>query len=175
MGLRQRRHGLDAHVDDGTAGNVIDHDRQLHAFGDRREVGEKTLLRRFVVIGRDDEDRVRTGLLRMLRKLDRFDRIIGPGTGDDRYAPRRRLDAQFHDLLMLVVGKRRRFTRGAHRHKAVAALFYLPLHMRDETIRINRAGGGERRYECGNGTLEHAQLLTTEGAEYAHALAAIDG
>jgi hypothetical protein len=49
--LGEQTHGLGAHVDDGTAGDIVDEDRQRHGFGDRREMGDKALLRRLVIIG----------------------------------------------------------------------------------------------------------------------------
>ncbi|MCY1300948.1 hypothetical protein D9M70_505360 [compost metagenome] len=162
IGLAKRRHGLDTHIHDRPAGDVVDDDRQLHAFGDRGIMREEALLRRLVVIGRDNEDRIGTSLFGMLRELDCFRRVVGAGAGDHRHPLGRRLDAELDDFLVLVMGKGRRLAGGADRHETMAAFFYLPFHMRDETIRIHRAGGGERCYESGNGTLEHAQLLTAQ-------------
>ena len=77
-------HGVDRHVDDATRRNIVDDDRNADGVVDRLEMLIKALLRRLVVIGRDDQNGVRAGLLGETRKLDRLLRVVRPRAGDDR-------------------------------------------------------------------------------------------
>ena len=66
--LEQPRHRLDRHVDHRARRDVVDDDRNADGVVDRLEVLVHALLRRLVVIGRDDQHRIGAGLLGMLRQ-----------------------------------------------------------------------------------------------------------
>jgi len=122
-------------------------------------MGDEALLRRLIVIGRDDQQRIGADLFGMLGKLDGFAGIVRACAGDDRHALVGRFDAQFDDPFMLGMGKRRRFTGGADRHQAAGPLGDLPIHMGGKGLLVDGAAFGEGRDECGNGSLEHAVKL----------------
>ncbi len=116
---------------------------------------EQALLRRLVIIRCDDEDRVGARLFGVLGQTDRFQRIVGAGAGNDRYAPAGRLDAEFDDAAMLGMRERRGFAGGADRNETVAPFGDLPLDVVDEGLLVDGARFGEGGDEGGNGSLEH--------------------
>ena len=63
--LIEPRHGIDRHVDHRAGRNIIDEDRDADRIVDRLEMRVHACLGRLVVIGRDDQDRVRPHLLGM--------------------------------------------------------------------------------------------------------------
>ncbi len=132
-------------------------------------MGDQALLGRLVVIRRDDEQRIGADGFGMLGKLDRFHRVVGAGAGNDRHALGGDFHAEFDHPLVLVMGERRRFPRGADRHEAGGSLGNLPFHMGGKGLLVDRALAREGRDECGNGSLIHA--MNSSGAEI-HASAA---
>jgi hypothetical protein len=122
---------------------------------------EKALLRRLVVIGRDDQDRIGASLFGMLGKLDGFAGVVGAGARHHGNALGCCLDTEFHDTLVFGMRQRWRFACRPDGNEAAAAFLDLPIDMRDESRFIDEAGIREGGDECGNGSLEHAELLTT--------------
>ncbi len=61
--LRQSRQSLGKKVDPCSPGDVVDHARQINAFGNGLKVLIHSLLRRFVVIGHYEQKTVNSGLL----------------------------------------------------------------------------------------------------------------
>ena len=98
----------------------------------------EAVLRRLVVIGRDHEHRIGAGLLGVLGEIDRLLGRIGAGAGHDRDAAARLIDAPFHDFLVLVMGQRRAFARGADRDEPVGALGDLPIDQVAERFLVDR-------------------------------------
>ena len=84
--FKQARHGVDRHVDDGAAGNIVDDDRDADGIVDRLVVLVEAFLGRLVVVGRDDQHRVGARLLGVARQLDGLGGRIRAGAGDDRHA-----------------------------------------------------------------------------------------
>ena len=81
--LRQLRHRLDRHVDDRARRNIVDDDRDADGIVDRLEMAIEAALVRLVVIGGDHENGVGAGRLGMAGELNRLDRVVRPGAGDD--------------------------------------------------------------------------------------------
>ena len=125
--LEQPRHGVDRHVDHAPSRDVVDDDRDVGAVVDRLVVEIEPFLRRLVVIGRDHERAIGAGLLGVAGQLDGLGGRVRSGAGDHRHAAGSRLDAELDDLLVLVMGERRRFARRPARHEPVRALVDLPL------------------------------------------------
>ena len=63
----------------------------------------------------------------MLGKFDRLCRIVRAGAGDDRHSPPRLGDADFDDMPMFRMGKRRAFACGPDRRQAMRAIGDLPV------------------------------------------------
>ncbi|MNL28453.1 hypothetical protein D3C87_1500950 [compost metagenome] len=158
MRLGKLAHGFRAHVDNGTPRDIVDEDGQGNRISDCREMGEKPLLGRLVIIGRDDKQSIGAGLFCVLCELDRFCRIVGTSTSDDRHALGSDLHTELDHTLVLIMGKRRRFTRRADRNEARAALCNHPFDMICKRFFIDSPASGERRYERGDRSLEHAKL-----------------
>ncbi len=110
----------------------------------------KATLVRLVVIRRDDENGIGTGLFGVLRQLDRFHRIVGAGTGNDRNAASRNLDANLDDTLVLVMRKGRRFTGRADRNQSFGTFFDLPVYKCAKGFLVERSFGIEWRDKRGN-------------------------
>ncbi len=102
--LEKALHRLDRDIHHRARRNVVDDDRDADGVVDRLEMMVKALLVRLVVIGRNDQDAVRTGLFRVLRQLHRLVRVVRAGTGDDRHAALRLADANLDDAAVLLVG-----------------------------------------------------------------------
>ncbi|CAB4926928.1 unannotated protein [freshwater metagenome] len=77
----------DAHqclcLDGGSSalGDVIGNDREIGGIGNRQEVLRHALLRRSVVIGSDDHERICTSLRRLSRDLHRVQRVVVTDSG----------------------------------------------------------------------------------------------
>ena len=119
----------------------------------------EALLRRLVVVGRDDEHGVGAGLLGMGDEIDRLEGAVRARAGDDRHAPAGDLDAKLDHPLVLVMGQRRRLAGRAHRHEAMASLGDLPVHVRGESLLVEGAVVREWCHEGGDRSLEHFLLL----------------
>ena len=96
--LEELRHRLDAHVDHRARRDVVDDERDADRLGDGAEMRVEAALARLVVVGRDDEHRVRAGLLGMHGELDRLACVLfepAPAMTGTRLV--RGLDADLHD------------------------------------------------------------------------------
>ena len=77
----------------------------------------KPFLRRFVVIGADNQGRIGTRGLGLLRQHDRVLGRVRAGSGNHRdLFAFGDLDAQTYQPLLLFIGERRRFAGRAARH-----------------------------------------------------------
>ena len=130
------------------AGNVVHDDRNADGVVDRLEVLVEPLLGRLVVVGRHHQHGVGAGLLGVLRQADRLGGRVRARARDHRNPALGLVDAPFDDLLVLLVGQRRAFARGADRNQAVGALGDLPVHQFAERLLVHRAVL-ERRDERG--------------------------
>ena len=117
------------------------------------------LLRRLVVVGRDDEDGIGPGLFGVGDEVDRLEGAVGARSGDDGDPAVRDLDAELDHPLVLVMGQRRRLAGGADRHETMTSLRDLPVHVAGESLFIEGAVLGEGRHEGGDRSLEHYLLL----------------
>ena len=126
--LKQPLHGVDRHVDDRAARNVVDDDRDADGVVDRLVVLVQPFLRRLVVIGRDDQHRVGAGLLGVLardrppRRSNSSRRRRPPARGPSAWSTH-------HSTTCLCSScdERRALAGGADRHEAVGALGDLPV------------------------------------------------
>jgi hypothetical protein len=71
------------------------------------------LLRRLVVVGREQERAVGAGVLRVARQLDRLAGRVRAGAGQDRDATLRGLDDDLDDAAVLEMGEGRGLTGGS--------------------------------------------------------------
>jgi hypothetical protein len=141
------------HVDHRPGRDVVDDDRNADLV-ERAEMGDQALLRRLVVVGRDDQRGVGAHGLRVLDEAHGLDGVVGPRPRDHRNAARGGLHDDLDHLLMLVMGQRRAFPGRAHRHEAVRAFGDLPLHQRFQRVEIHGTVG-KGRDERGHRTFEH--------------------
>ena len=108
----------------------------------------KAFLRRLIVIGSDDEDRVGAGAFGMLRKFDRLGGRVGTCAGHDRHPAAGLLDAPFDNFFVFVVGERRAFAGRADRNEPIGAFGNLPIDELAESFLVDCAVL-ERRHERG--------------------------
>ena len=139
LALEQPLHGVDRHIDDRPAGDVVDDDRNADGVVDRLVVLVQPFLGRLVVIGRHDQHRVGARHLGVLRQLDRLGGRVRAGAGDHRHAAVDLVDAPLHHLLVLVMTERGALAGGADRHQPVGALGDLPVHQVAECLFVERA------------------------------------
>ena len=102
-------------------------------------------LRRLVVVGRDDENAVGTGLLGIDRELNGFIRRIRPCAGNHRHALLGGLNRDVDDTLMLFKVECRALARGPDRNQAVSAFGNLPIDKARQGRFINCAISERRK------------------------------
>src|SRR5690606_8817974 len=95
--LREPGEDVVADADAGAARDVVQHDGQVGGVGDGADVGVHTLLRGPVVVGRDDEQPVRTRTLGALGDPHGVRGVVRPGAGDDHRPLPHRLDDAAHE------------------------------------------------------------------------------
>ena len=145
--LIQPRHRVNRHIDHRARRNIVDDNGNANRIIDRLEMLIQAFLRRPVVIGCHHQHAIGPGLFSMHGQFNRLARVVGSRPGNYRHAACRRLDAQFHDALVLVMRKRRAFAGRAHRHQPMRALRDLPFHQCGKRVFIDRAFP-ERRHQC---------------------------
>jgi hypothetical protein len=99
---------------------------------DRAEMLVESFLGRLVVIGRDDQRRIRARLLGVSRQFHRFARTVRAGPRDDGHAPARLVGADGDQAAVFVGAQRRAFAGRAGRHEPVRARGDLPVDQRPE-------------------------------------------
>ena len=152
--LGKRAHGVGHHVDDGPAGDSVDHDRQIAAVMQGCVMRDHPGLGWLVVIGCHDKGRVGPDLLGKAHQRHAFDGVVRPGPSNDRHAAAGGFHHHFDHGLVLVMGKRRAFPGGSDRHKAGGAFGDLPFDQVFERIKIQLAVF-ERRHQGWNGPFDH--------------------
>ena len=145
--LGQLRHGFGQHINDRTAGDIVDDDRQTAGLVDRGEMRDQTGLGRLVVIGRDNQNRIGTDAFGVFGQTDAFGRVVRTGTCNDGDTPRGGFDDFGDNGFMLGMGQGGRFTGGPDRHQPVRSFRDVPFHQLLERVQIQRAVR-ERRDEC---------------------------
>jgi hypothetical protein len=156
--LRQLAHGFGRHVHDRAAGDVVDDDGKRAAVMQRGVMRDHACLRGLVVIGRDDEGGIGADAFGVLDQADAFDGVVRPRACDDRHAPCGEFHDRFDDGFMFFVAERRAFACGADGDKAGGAAFDLPIDKFLQRVQIKFAVL-ERRYQGGNGPLDHGTRL----------------
>src|SRR3989304_4092597 len=126
--LGQAGHGGRRHVHPGPPRHVVEDDRDVGRLGDSAEVPDETLLRRLVVVRRDDECRACPRPFRVPGENDRLLRVVGAGPCDHRDAAVRRFENGVDDAFVLVEGKCRRFPGRPARDDPVRAVVDLECH-----------------------------------------------
>ncbi len=155
--FRQGAHGFGRHVDDRTAGDVIDDDRDIAGIVDSGVMRNQPALRRLVVIGRDNQRTVRADLFGELHKPDGLDRVVRSGTGNDRHATVGGLHDHLDDALVFLVRQGRRFAGGADGDQPVRAFGDMPFYEGLQRVFVHLAVG-KRGDKSGHGTFEHDGL-----------------
>ena len=67
----------------GAGGDVVENDRDMHRVGQGGIMAQQAVTVAFVIVGRDNEQRVGPGGLGGFAFFDGVDGIVGAGTGDD--------------------------------------------------------------------------------------------
>ncbi len=137
--LRQPGQRLHRNIGNGTAGHVVDENRDIDRIGDGTEVLIEAFLRRLVVIGNDDEGGIGAGFLCVNRIVNRFGGAVRAGSGDHGNAATDFLDAHFDDGLVLVGRQGRAFAGGADGDHSVAPLVDLPVDEFPECLLVHLA------------------------------------
>ena len=109
----------------------------------------EALLRRFVVVGRDLQRRIRTGAFRFLCELYRLIGGVGAGTRDDFASSIDEFHGELDHAVVFLMGERGRFAGRADGDDAVDAALYLRLDERAQSRLIYcaiRGKGGD--YGC---------------------------
>ena len=159
----QARAGLGRHVERRAAGHVVEDLGDVDGAGDRLEVAEEPLLRRLVVVGRDEQAGVGAGRPRVARQLDRLGRGVRPGAGDDRYPPAHVAHDLADDDGVLGHRQRRRLPGGADRDDRVGALLDVELDEGGERLVVDGAVVEHRGDQRHHAALEHFRTLSTCG------------
>src|SRR5262249_40794426 len=150
-------HGRNGHIDHAAPRNVIDNNRNAYGIVDRLEVAVETLFPRLIVVGGYDQNRGGARLLCMAGQLHCFLRAVLSLPPAHRDAAFCCGNADFDDLLMLVMAQRRRFTGCAHWNQPVRPGLNLKLHETAKGIIVD-ALTLERSYKRCKGALEHSVL-----------------
>ncbi len=145
--LEQSRHGLDRHVDHRARRDVVDDQWQGDRPGHRLEMRLHAGLRRLVVIGRHNEDRIGTRLFRVDGKVHRLHCRIRAGAGDHGHAALRLVDHDFDDALVFVMAQGRALAGRANGDEAVRAFGDLPVDESAQGVFIEPVAG-EGRDKC---------------------------
>src|SRR5438034_2107602 len=171
--FREARDRLGRGVRAGAARDVVEDERQPGRVGDRGIVAVDAVLRRPVVVGRDQEGGGRARLLRAAREPDGLRRRVGAGARDDRHAPACGAHHLAHDRDVLLVRQGRGLARRPAGDEGVDAARDLRLDQRVEGLDVNlagaeggdqgRHGAGEHRYTptCPPKTSTASPVLTT--------------
>src|SRR3974390_494707 len=136
---------VDRHVDDRARRDVVDDDWNTDRVVDRLEVLVQALLRGLVVVGRDDQDGIRTRIFRVLGEVDGLAGRVGARPPDHGDALLGLVDAPFDHALVLVMAQGWAFARGPHWHEPVRAFGDLPVDQGTER-RLVHAAVLERRH-----------------------------
>ncbi|MCY1238009.1 hypothetical protein D9M72_507270 [compost metagenome] len=155
----KRLHG---DVDDAAWRDVIDDDRKGDCRIDRTEMLIDAFLCRLVVVGRNDQQRIGAGRLRVTAKVDRLFGAVRASSGDDRNAPFCNVHGHFDQPLVFGMRKGRALAGRPAGHYAVAAFRDLPLYQRPEGLFVDHAVE-KWRDERRNRSFEHCNLHCSTG------------
>ncbi|CAB4392233.1 unnamed protein product [Rhizophagus irregularis] len=147
--------GLIRHVGDGTARHVVQDDREVDRFGNRREVAKHALLRWAVVVRHDLQRRIGAGFLGEARQADGLGSGIGAGAGDDRDTAGTMLDGQTNQFAVFIDADGGRLARGADDHDAVGAFGDMPVDQFFQAILVQAAVFVHRGDDCYYAALNH--------------------
>ena len=89
-------------------------------------MGDQAALRGPVVVGGDDQDGVRSGLLRLPGQDDGLGRVVGPGAADDLAPTPGHLDHGAEEVFLLLMGQGGCLAGRTGHHQAVAAVLQQP-------------------------------------------------
>ena len=122
--LRVCRH---SDVKAGARRHVVEYDRLVGHVGCGEEVLYQPLLRRLVIIGRDEQQRVGPNFAGIARERNFVVGIVCAGSGDHRHASRGVLDREFYHRAVFLIGQRRRLAGRADRDYGVGPAVDLPV------------------------------------------------
>ena len=142
----KRRRRLGQQIKPRARGHVVEDHRQIDAFGHRRIVRDQSGLRGLVVIGRDQQQRVRAHCLRLTGQLDRAGRVVCARAHDDGAAPLTQLGGAADERFAFPCGQRRRFARRAADNQRVCSRGDLPLYQ-IVVCRPVHLAAAKRRYQ----------------------------
>ena len=161
------------------AGDVLDAVIGIpHPGVDRLEVLIEALLSRLVVVGRDHEQRVGSGVLGVACEIDGLGGGVGAGAGDDGDAALGLRDRDLDDALVLVVGEGGALAGGAHGHEAGGTALDQPIDMRTQGRLVHRAvlerrdHGGNRAAQTGEDGMGGHGTAPKRSGYRAHAVGA---
>ena len=135
--FRQFRHRFRRKVHARAPWHVIHNNRNMHGVGNRDKIRHQPFLRRFIVIRRNAQQRVRADVFSMDAHLHRVGRIVAAAASDHRDALFRHFDSAFNHPFMFLIGQRRRFAGCAARDDRVRPFLNLPLDQFREFVEID--------------------------------------
>ena len=136
--------GLSRAADAGARGDIVENERDLNCVGDDGKMAYKAVLRGFVVVRRDGEQRVNAGTLRGFGKRDRGGGVVCAAACDDGNAAVDDAHAAFDECHALVIVQRCGFSGRAADNDGVGAALDLTLNKAVKGVEVD-AAGAERR------------------------------
>ena len=124
-------------VDACTPRHVVEDYGRVNAVGDFQIVRDKSGLRAFVIVRRDEQDSLNADRLRVLGKLNGVSRVVGAGARDDRNAPGHVLDGEFNRGFVFVVVHGGGLARGARYANCVRMIFNLVVNHATEFGKVH--------------------------------------
>ena len=153
--LGQHGHRLRLDVDHAAAGDVVGDDREIGGTGNGLEVLDDRSLGRLVVVRRDDERRMRAGLLRLPGELDRVRGRVRARAGDHAGAIADRLEGCADEGNALVLAEGRGLAGRAVDDDAVGAVVHEERAQLLVAVEVDAAVRVERRHGRGQHLAEH--------------------
>lgn len=119
--IRQSRAGVWRDIHNAPTRNIVKDNRQRRSIVDGLEVGVKPLLRRFVIIRRNDQKRIRAAISGLTGQGDGFGCRIRAGSGNNRHTALDGAHAALDNAPMFVMSQNRRFPRCSAGHERARA------------------------------------------------------
>ena len=152
--LRDPDHRLRLDRRAGPRRNIVDDARELRSGSDRRIVIHQSILRRLIIVGRDEQQTVRAELFSFLAHHDRVSRIVRARPGNDRDPSADDIDGELYDFQMFVILKCRRFAGSPDADDRIRMIFDLILEKGFERVVIHFPILLHRRDKGNTGTSE---------------------
>ena len=153
--LGEPQRGFGREVRDRAAGDVVEHERQINALGDRAEVAIEPFLRRLVVVRHDRQPAVGADVLRVRSELDRLGGGIAADAGHHVNAAAHVLDDGLDQQAVLVDVDGRRLAGRADDHDAGGAALDVPVAQARERVEVERTARLHRRDDRDEASGQH--------------------